>query len=492
MSMKYLGRALRHPHRRGRQHLSAPRERDRAERGGDGRAVRRRLAPRRAPDRRRREDVEVEGQLLHARRRARAARRPGRRAVPAPLGAVPQEAQLHLGRAGGRGGGGGAHPLGRRRASTRSPRRARTKPGAFAAAERAEQFLAEFAAAMDDDLNTSEALGVALHVPARGQRRDRRRLARRRRGAAPLSTRSGRRTACSASCPPRRRSFPPRSRRRSRPATPPASAATSPRPTGSASELAAQGHRARGRSRRHPLEEGVERARTALRPGFPTTTSTRSAAGTPAAPRATSSCRRSNGGWRRSASRTTSRSTSCRESGAIRGSRCGRTSSTATSREVEALREEFRGRIAVRLGLEADYAEGHEETLAALARARADWDLVLGSVHWVDGRLDRRPGTSAARFEQEGTEPLYDRVLPAAREGGAQRPLRRPDALRSSEEIRPPARGSPRGGGEGSDRGGAGSGLRRRDLLGRPAQARRRGLSRSRGSSSRSSPRGSR
>src|SRR5438270_5387460 len=38
--------------------------------------------------------------------------------------------------------------------------------------------------------------------------------------------------------------------------------------------------------------------------------------------------------------------------------------------EVLALREEFRGRIEVRLGLEADYAEGHEETLARwLARA---------------------------------------------------------------------------------------------------------------------------
>ena len=78
MSMKYLGETLRHPHRRRRQHLPAPRERDRAERGGDGEAVRRRLAARRAPDRRRREDGEVEGQLLHARRRPRAGQRPGR------------------------------------------------------------------------------------------------------------------------------------------------------------------------------------------------------------------------------------------------------------------------------------------------------------------------------------------------------------------------------------------------------------------------------
>jgi histidinol-phosphatase (PHP family) len=75
-------------------------------------------------------------------------------------------------------------------------------------------------------------------------------------------------------------------------------------------------------------------------------------------------------------------------------------------REVEDLREEFRGRIPVRLGLEADYAEGHEEALAQWL-ARADWDLVLGSVHWVAGDWIDAPG-SAARFEREGTEALYD------------------------------------------------------------------------------------
>jgi histidinol-phosphatase (PHP family) len=74
--------------------------------------------------------------------------------------------------------------------------------------------------------------------------------------------------------------------------------------------------------------------------------------------------------------------------------------------EVLALREEFRGRIAVRLGLEADYAEGHEETLAAWL-SRAPWDLVLGSVHFVAGDWIDAPG-SAARFEEEGTERLYD------------------------------------------------------------------------------------
>ncbi len=73
--------------------------------------------------------------------------------------------------------------------------------------------------------------------------------------------------------------------------------------------------------------------------------------------------------------------------------------------EVETLAREFRGAIPVRLGLEADYAEGHEEELAAWL-ARAEWDLVLGSVHWVAGGWIDAP-ESVARFEREGTDALY-------------------------------------------------------------------------------------
>jgi histidinol-phosphatase (PHP family) len=76
-------------------------------------------------------------------------------------------------------------------------------------------------------------------------------------------------------------------------------------------------------------------------------------------------------------------------------------------REVEGLRSEFRDSIAVRLGLEADYAEGHENELARWL-SRADWDLVLGSVHWVAGGWIDDPATSPARFAEEGTEHLYD------------------------------------------------------------------------------------
>ncbi len=87
--------------------------------------------------------------------------------------------------------------------------------------------------------------------------------------------------------------------------------------------------------------------------------------------------------------------------------------------EVLALREEFGGRIAVRLGLEADYAEGHEEVLASWL-SRAPWDLVLGSVHFVAGDWIDAPG-SEKRFEKEGTDRLYDeyyRLLAKAARSG--------------------------------------------------------------------------
>ena len=73
--------------------------------------------------------------------------------------------------------------------------------------------------------------------------------------------------------------------------------------------------------------------------------------------------------------------------------------------EVEGLRKEFAGRIVVKLGLEADYAEGYEDVLRRWLD-RADWDFVLGSVHWVAGDWIDAPG-SVGRFAKEGTEALY-------------------------------------------------------------------------------------
>src|SRR5450830_1424415 len=73
--------------------------------------------------------------------------------------------------------------------------------------------------------------------------------------------------------------------------------------------------------------------------------------------------------------------------------------------EVSALREEFAGRIDVLLGLEADYAEGYEAALEEILRAH-DWDVVLGSVHWVAGGWIDAPG-SRKRHEIEGSALLW-------------------------------------------------------------------------------------
>jgi histidinol-phosphatase (PHP family) len=73
--------------------------------------------------------------------------------------------------------------------------------------------------------------------------------------------------------------------------------------------------------------------------------------------------------------------------------------------EVLALKEEYRGRIDVLLGVEADYAEGHEAALRELLAAH-DWDVVLGSVHWVAGGWIDAPG-GASRHEKEGTVFLW-------------------------------------------------------------------------------------
>ncbi len=73
--------------------------------------------------------------------------------------------------------------------------------------------------------------------------------------------------------------------------------------------------------------------------------------------------------------------------------------------EVAGLREEYRGRIDVLLGLEADYAEGHEDALRGILGAW-DWDVVLGSVHWVAGGWIDAPG-AASRHRDEGTVFLW-------------------------------------------------------------------------------------
>jgi histidinol-phosphatase (PHP family) len=53
-------------------------------------------------------------------------------------------------------------------------------------------------------------------------------------------------------------------------------------------------------------------------------------------------------------------------------------------REAGQLKEEFAGRIPVRVGIEADYIEGREDALRALLDGQP-FDYALGSVHYVHG-----------------------------------------------------------------------------------------------------------
>lgn len=74
--------------------------------------------------------------------------------------------------------------------------------------------------------------------------------------------------------------------------------------------------------------------------------------------------------------------------------------------DVLALAARYRGQIEVLLGVEADYAEGHEEELARLLEAYP-FDVVLGSVHLIDGWLVDAPA-SLARLNQGQAE--VDRI----------------------------------------------------------------------------------
>ena len=74
--------------------------------------------------------------------------------------------------------------------------------------------------------------------------------------------------------------------------------------------------------------------------------------------------------------------------------------------DVLALKERYRGRIEVLAGVEADYIAGREEVLVRLLEAYP-FDVVLGSVHFLDGWLVDAP-TSLARLGQGQDE--VDRI----------------------------------------------------------------------------------
>jgi len=75
--------------------------------------------------------------------------------------------------------------------------------------------------------------------------------------------------------------------------------------------------------------------------------------------------------------------------------------------EMVAMRDHYRGRINVRVSVEADYIEGAEEQLMAIL-GRFEFDYVLGSVHFMDGWLIDDP-EQAHRYREERIAEIYRR-----------------------------------------------------------------------------------
>lgn len=87
--------------------------------------------------------------------------------------------------------------------------------------------------------------------------------------------------------------------------------------------------------------------------------------------------------------------------------------------EAFALKEKYRGVIGVRVGLEADFIEGHEEAIERIVRGYP-WDYVIGSVHFL-GEWDitdyRQTDGWKSRDPMDVYEQYYDAVCKAAATG---------------------------------------------------------------------------
>jgi histidinol-phosphatase (PHP family) len=73
--------------------------------------------------------------------------------------------------------------------------------------------------------------------------------------------------------------------------------------------------------------------------------------------------------------------------------------------EMIRTRDEYAGRITVRVSVEADYIAGQEDELQAIL-ARYDFDYVLGSVHFLAGWPLDAP-ESIVRYEKGPVSPIY-------------------------------------------------------------------------------------
>jgi histidinol-phosphatase (PHP family) len=98
---------------------------------------------------------------------------------------------------------------------------------------------------------------------------------------------------------------------------------------------------------------------------------------------------------------------------------------------VQSLRERYRDRITIKLGIEADYFEGHEEETGRLLAAHP-FDYVLGSIHFLgDWHFTSKQGLSRYGSEDPGDAfPRYFELLKRMIETGLFDVVAHPDALR--------------------------------------------------------------
>lgn len=77
--------------------------------------------------------------------------------------------------------------------------------------------------------------------------------------------------------------------------------------------------------------------------------------------------------------------------------------------EMLELRERYKGKIAVRVSVEADYLHGHEDALRAILDSY-EFDYVLGGIHFMDGWLIDDPD-QAHRYLEERVAEIYRRYF---------------------------------------------------------------------------------
>jgi histidinol-phosphatase (PHP family) len=77
--------------------------------------------------------------------------------------------------------------------------------------------------------------------------------------------------------------------------------------------------------------------------------------------------------------------------------------------EMLALRDRYRGRANVRVSVEADYVQGHEDALRTILESY-DFDYILGGIHFMDGWLIDDP-EQAHRYLEERIAEIYRRYF---------------------------------------------------------------------------------